>query len=125
MLDSRSCKNFLSSPQYSRARSAELWPRHVCQNSIMTWANHRSSVLVFLLFTFGLSSIFYFLIIRSGHVGGGGGSYAAGLMWCPGVAALYFIQVQVSRVWLQRFRFGPFEWLWRSLTYGNRQPMRR
>ena len=63
MLDSRSCKNVLSSPQYSRARSAELWPRHVCQNSIMTWANHRSSVLVFLLFTFGLSSIFYFLII--------------------------------------------------------------
>ena len=60
----------------------------MCHNSNMTWANHRSSVLVFLLFTFGLSSIFYFLIIRSGHVGGGGGSYAAGLMWCPGVAAL-------------------------------------
>ena len=54
----------------------------------MTWANHRSGVVVFLLFTFGLSSIFYFLIIKSGHVGGGGGSYAAGLMWCPGVAAL-------------------------------------
>ncbi|MEO0321080.1 MAG: DUF418 domain-containing protein, partial [Pseudomonadota bacterium] len=23
------------------------------------------------------------------------------------------------------FRFGPLEWLWRSLTYGKRQKMRR
>lgn len=27
--------------------------------------------------------------------------------------------------WLARFRFGPAEWLWRSLTYGARQPMLR
>jgi uncharacterized protein len=27
--------------------------------------------------------------------------------------------------WLQRFRFGPLEWLWRTLTYGERQSMRR
>jgi uncharacterized protein len=26
---------------------------------------------------------------------------------------------------LQRFRFGPAEWLWRTLTYGRAQPMRR
>jgi uncharacterized protein len=39
--------------------------------------------------------------------------------------ALYCAQVQLSRLWLRRFRFGPFEWLWRSLTYGRRQPMRR
>jgi len=27
-------------------------------------------------------------------------------------------------VWLRHFRFGPFEWLWRSLTYWKLQPMR-
>jgi uncharacterized protein len=27
-------------------------------------------------------------------------------------------------LWLTRFRFGPLEWLWRSLTYLQRQPMR-
>jgi protein-S-isoprenylcysteine O-methyltransferase Ste14 len=32
--------------------------------------------------------------------------------------------VQLSRFWLRRFRFGPFEWLWRSLAYGWCQPMR-
>jgi uncharacterized protein len=31
----------------------------------------------------------------------------------------------VSPIWLQHFRFGPAEWLWRTLTYGQLQPMRR
>jgi uncharacterized protein len=26
--------------------------------------------------------------------------------------------------WMRRFRFGPMEWLWRSLTYMKLQPMR-
>lgn len=30
-----------------------------------------------------------------------------------------------AMLWLRAFRFGPVEWLWRSLTYGARQPMRR
>ncbi|MDP3676999.1 MAG: DUF418 domain-containing protein [Novosphingobium sp.] len=30
-----------------------------------------------------------------------------------------------SKPWLVRFRFGPLEWAWRSLTYGQIAPMRR
>ncbi len=30
-----------------------------------------------------------------------------------------------SPLWLSRFRFGPLEWVWRSLTYGRRQPLLR
>jgi uncharacterized protein len=37
---------------------------------------------------------------------------------------LYAGQMTFSRWWLSRYRFGPVEWLWRSLTYGRRQPMR-
>ena len=37
--------------------------------------------------------------------------------------AFYIAQLLFSRWWLERFRFGPFEWAWRSLTYGRRQPM--
>jgi uncharacterized protein len=33
--------------------------------------------------------------------------------------------VALAIAWMRRFRFGPAEWLWRSLTYGARQPMRR
>ena len=39
--------------------------------------------------------------------------------------ALYSAQLAGSRWWLRRFQFGPFEWLWRSLTYGRWQPLRR
>jgi uncharacterized protein len=38
--------------------------------------------------------------------------------------AIFGAQILFSSWWLRRFRFGPAEWLWRSLTYGTRQPMR-
>ena len=43
----------------------------------------------------------------------------------PLTLAIFTVQILVSRAWLRRFRFGPVEWVWRSLTYGKRQPMRR
>jgi uncharacterized protein len=43
----------------------------------------------------------------------------------PFALALFALQLVYSRWWLARFRFGPVEWLWRSLTYGRAQPMRR
>lgn len=39
--------------------------------------------------------------------------------------AFFAVQVLVSGWWLGRFRYGPAEWLWRSLTYWRLQPMRR
>ena len=39
--------------------------------------------------------------------------------------AVYLLQISLSQWWLSRFRFGPFEWLWRSMTYGKLQPLRR
>jgi uncharacterized protein len=42
--------------------------------------------------------------------------------WLWLVLALYVLQVVVSWLWLKWFRYGPLEWLWRSLTYGGRQP---
>lgn len=39
--------------------------------------------------------------------------------------AFFALQVLASRWWLERFRFGPAEWLWRTLTYWRIQPMRR
>jgi uncharacterized protein len=42
-----------------------------------------------------------------------------------GYALVFFaIQVLMANWWLNRFRYGPAEWLWRSLTYWQRQPMR-
>ena len=41
------------------------------------------------------------------------------------VAAIWIVQLIISPIWLRYFRFGPLEWLWRSLTYWQRQPMKR
>lgn len=42
------------------------------------------------------------------------------LLW----TLLFGSQIVFSHWWLARYRFGPAEWLWRSLTYGRPQPMR-
>ncbi|HEV2472306.1 MAG TPA: DUF418 domain-containing protein, partial [Chthonomonadales bacterium] len=41
------------------------------------------------------------------------------------VPCVWIINLTVSPVWLRHFQFGPMEWVWRSLTYWKRQPMRR
>ncbi len=45
---------------------------------------------------------------------------AAGLVLA---VAIYLVQIPISVWWLSHWRFGPAEWLWRSLTYGHWQPM--
>lgn len=37
---------------------------------------------------------------------------------------VFAFQIVLSRWWLRRLEFGPFEWLWRSLTYGRLPPMK-
>ena len=41
------------------------------------------------------------------------------------VAAVWVLEIIWSHIWLKYFRFGPLEWLWRSLTYWKKQPMKR
>ncbi|MGN6104534.1 MAG: DUF418 domain-containing protein, partial [Kofleriaceae bacterium] len=38
---------------------------------------------------------------------------------------IFVLQVIGATLWMRRFRFGPVEWVWRSLVYQRRQPMRR
>jgi uncharacterized protein len=38
--------------------------------------------------------------------------------------AVFALQVWVCRAWLARFRFGPLEWAWRSLTWLRIEPLR-
>jgi uncharacterized protein len=39
--------------------------------------------------------------------------------------ACFVAEIIMSVAWLKRFHYGPAEWVWRSLTYGQPQPMRR
>jgi len=44
--------------------------------------------------------------------------------YVPIILAVWSFQLLASPLWLARFRFGPMEWLWRSLTYWRLQPIR-
>ena len=69
----------------------------------------QSLVYFFVLYGFGLGWMKY-----------------AGPTFCLALAlGVFALQIVFSRWWLARYRFGPAEWLWRSATYGRRQPMRR
>lgn len=47
--------------------------------------------------------------------------------WGQGVIvlAIWALQLGIAPLWLAKYRFGPLEWLWRSLTYMRLQPMLR
>lgn len=96
----------------------------------LLWANGRRGLLAwsapagrmaltnYLMQTVLMSVIFY------GWGFGQIGKYGLIFVY-PFSLALFAVQLVYSRWWLARFRFGPVEWLWRTLTYGTAQPMRR
>ena len=68
-----------------------------------------------------VQTIFGIAVLRDGIIGRGelSRSGIAGV-----VLAVWVIQLLWSKPWLDRFRFGPFEWLIRSITYRSIQPFR-
>lgn len=70
-----------------------------------------------------LMQTFIGLVLFTG-MGFGWGTHVSAIVF-EGIAVFVFVvQVPWSRWWLKNFRFGPFEWLWRTLTYGRVMPMR-
>lgn len=45
-------------------------------------------------------------------------------IYLPWFVLLITLQIIFSKWWLSKYRFGPVEWLWRSLTYKKLQPMK-
>jgi uncharacterized protein len=65
-----------------------------------------------------MTTLFY------GYGAGWFGHLSRAELWLP-VAAMWALMLIWSKPWLDRFRYGPLEWLWRSLSRGSLQPMRR
>ncbi|MBN8233682.1 DUF418 domain-containing protein [Halobacillus kuroshimensis] len=70
-----------------------------------------------------LQSIFCFWLFYSAGFGLYGKVPPAGSVMI--VVLFYIVQVFLSRLWLKNYRYGPLEWLWRTLTYGQKQPNKR
>lgn len=88
----------------------QRWLRHFAPAGRMALTNY-------LVQTVACSFVFY------GYGLGLGSSYGTP-SWFIAWLVLFAVQLLASSWWLGRFRFGPAEWLWRSLTYGRVQPMR-
>lgn len=65
-----------------------------------------------------MTTLFY------GYGAGLYGSLSRAELWIP-VVAMWALILLWSKPWLERYRYGPLEWLWRSLARGAVQPMRR
>jgi uncharacterized protein len=77
----------------------------------MALSNYLAQTLISTAFFFGWGLGFFASVER---------------IWLPVfVLSVWAIQLAWSPVWLQHFRYGPAEWLWRSLTYNRLQPLRR
>lgn len=74
--------------------------------SLVDTHSDRRAVPVYLLLTLAFSSVFWFLIIKSGHVGAGGGLYVAALMWCPASAALLTCKILGREVKSLAWKWG-------------------
>ena len=76
----------------------------------------RMALTIYLLQSLMFTTLFY--------------GYGFGQLFIIGPAAVlayaivfFAIQIIIANWWLSRFRFGPMEWLWRSLTYMKVQRM--
>lgn len=88
----------------------EHWLRHLAPAGRMALTNYLMHSIVFTTLFYGYGFALYGEISRS---------LATAL-----AISLWLLQLPMSKWWLSRYRFGPCEWLWRSLTYGERQPFK-
>jgi uncharacterized protein len=92
-----------------RYRRPARWLAVFAPMGRMAFTNYVSQSVIFCLLFFG---------------------YGLGLYGRLGVAetlligvCVYAVQLAISTWWLERFRYGPLEWCWRSLMHGKAQPM--
>lgn len=97
-----------------------LW----CQGLNWPGLRERFAAVGRMAFTNYLAQSLVCTFVFYGH---GLGLFARLQHWQMGLVVLviWFSQLLISPLWLKHFRFGPMEWLWRSLTYWKLQPFRR
>jgi uncharacterized protein len=77
----------------------------------MALTNYLSQSIIGIFIFFGIGFGLFGQVERSGQILVVFGVWALQLLW--------------SEPWLARYKFGPFEWAWRSLTYNKRQALKR
>jgi membrane protease YdiL (CAAX protease family) len=82
-----------------------------------TAVSQLKAIALYVVLVFAFSSVFYTLIIASGHVDGGDGRYGTGLDWCPAAAALLTCTLLRIDIGTIGWRWRP--WRWQILAYAT------
>ncbi|MCB2083611.1 MAG: DUF418 domain-containing protein [Sphingomonadaceae bacterium] len=96
-----------------------LWGAHA-----NGWLGRRIKAAGRAAFTNYLGTSILMLFVFHGWAGGLYGELNRPQLYIV-VASTWVLMLLWSKPWLDRFRFGPLEWLWRCLTYGERFPLKR
>lgn len=96
----------------------------LCRSGAMAWLRHALASVGRMAFTNYLSQSLIGAFIFYGWGLGYFGQFSRAEL-VPIILGVWTFQLILSPLWLSRFRFGPMEWLWRSLTYWKLEPLRR
>lgn len=96
-----------------------LWSRHGASTALRdrVAAAGRMAFTNYLMTSVLMTALFY------GWGIGLFGQLDRAALWLP-VLGMWGMMLAWSKPWLDRYRYGPLEWLWRSLSRGSMQPMR-
>lgn len=96
----------------------------VCKSGSLPGLRNRFAAVGQMAFTNYLMHSLIATTIYNGHGLGLFGSIDR--IWQQPITLAFFaFQLWYSPLWLKRYRFGPFEWIWRALTYWHRPPFRK
>jgi len=97
----------------------------VCKSGVFGWIVHIFAATGRMAFTNYLSQTLIMTFIFVGSPGLGLFGTVERVDQFKLVLVVWALQLIWSPLWLSQFKYGPFEWLWRSLTYGKAQPFRK
>lgn len=97
----------------------------ICKAGVFSWIVHVFAATGRMAFTNYLTQTLIMTFIFVGAPGLGLYGTVERVDQAKLVMAVWALQLIWSPLWLSQFRYGPFEWLWRSLTYGSLQPIRK
>ena len=97
----------------------------ICKSGWFSWVVHVFAATGRMAFTNYLTQTLIMTFIFIGAPGLGLFGTMERIDQAKLVLLVWALQLIWSPLWLSRFRFGPFEWAWRSLTYGRLQPLLR
>jgi uncharacterized protein len=100
---------------------AILW---LCEGRLSAWMERRLAPVGRMALTNYLTQTLLATTVMYGHGLGWFATMGRAELWLV-ILPIWGLQIVWSSWWMERFRFGPFEWLWRTATYWTAQPMRR